>query len=237
MLCGGSTIPRDLPIPGRELEGIHFAMDFLTLQNQNIKSDGTSAETTITAKNKDVVVIGGGDTGSDCVGTSNRQGAKSITQIEIMDKPPMDRSETNPWPEWPMVLRTSTSHEEGCDRKWSILTKSFEGKSGSLTGLKVVDVAFENGKMLERPNSERVIPAQRAFIAAGFLHPQKEGLLEQLKLKLDNRGNVQTQNFQTSSEKFFAAGDMRRGQSLVVWAIAEGRKAADAVNQFLAEKK
>ena len=180
-----------------------------------------------------MVVIGGGDTGSDCVGTSNRQGAKSITQIEIMDKPPLERPEDNPWPEWPMVLRTSTSHEEGCDRKWAIMTKEFMGKKGQLTGLKVVEVSFENGKMKERPGSEQIIPAQLALIAAGFVHPQKEGLLSQLELELDSRGNVSTKNFQSSSKKVFAAGDMRRGQSLVVWAIAEGRKAAEAVNKFL----
>ncbi|SNS54857.1 glutamate synthase (NADH) small subunit [Ekhidna lutea] len=232
VLCGGSTIPRDLGIPGRNLKGVHFAMEFLTQQNREVAT-GQSPKNKISAEGKDVVVIGGGDTGSDCVGTSNRQGAKSITQIEIMDKPPLERPEDNPWPEWPMVLRTSTSHEEGCDRKWAIMTKEFMGKKGQLTGLKVVEVSFENGKMKERPGSEQIIPAQLALIAAGFVHPQKEGLLSQLKLELDSRGNVSTKNFQSSSKKVFAAGDMRRGQSLVVWAIAEGRKAAEAVNKFL----
>jgi len=231
VLAGGSTIPRDLPIPGRELEGVHFAMEFLTQQNREVAGAVTSRD--ITAEGKDVVVIGGGDTGSDCVGTSNRHGATSITQIEIMDKPPMDRAESNPWPEWPLILRTSSSHEEGADRKWAILTKEFVGEAGKLSGLKVVDVTFEGGKLVERPDSERVIPAQLALIAAGFVHPQKEGLLEQLKVSLDQRGNVETQNFKTSVDKVFAAGDMRRGQSLVVWAIAEGRKAAKQVDEFL----
>lgn len=232
VLCGGSTIPRNIDIPGRNLKGVHFAMEFLTQQNREVAT-GQPLKNKITAENKDVVVIGGGDTGSDCVGTSNRQGAKSITQIEIMNKPPLNRPEDNPWPEWPMVLRTSTSHEEGCDRKWAIMTKEFIGKKGQLTGLKVVEVSFENGKMKERPQSEQVMPAQLVLIAAGFIHPQKEGLLAQLELKLDQRGNVFTNNFRTSSKKVFAAGDMRRGQSLVVWAIAEGRKAAEAVNEFL----
>ena len=231
VLAGGSTIPRDLPIAGRDLEGVHFAMEFLTQQNREVAGAVNNRE--ITAEGKDVVVIGGGDTGSDCVGTSNRHGATSITQIEIMDKPPMDRAESNPWPEWPLILRTSSSHEEGADRKWAILTKEFVGEGGKLSGLKVVDVSFEGGKLVEKPGSERVIPAQLALIAAGFLHPQKEGLLEQLKVSLDQRGNVETQNFKTSVDKVFAAGDMRRGQSLVVWAIAEGRKAAKQVDDFL----
>ncbi|MEM0939882.1 MAG: glutamate synthase subunit beta [Bacteroidota bacterium] len=232
VLCGGSTIPRDLPIPGRELEGIHFAMDFLTQQNRDVAGN-LSTENRVLATGKDVVVIGGGDTGSDCVGTSNRQRARSITQIEIMDKPPLNRADNNPWPEWPMTLRTSTSHEEGCQRKWALMTKEFVGEGGKLIGIKVVDVGFEDGKLKERINSEQIIPAQLVLIAAGFLHPQKEGLLDQLKVKLDERGNVATRNFRTNADKFFAAGDMRRGQSLVVWAIAEGRKAAKAVDNFL----
>ena len=232
LLCGGSTIPRDLNIPGRELNGVHFAMDFLTRQNKEVSGQKTAGEK-ITAKSKDVVVIGGGDTGSDCVGTSIRQGADSVLQIEIMDKPPLERSETNPWPEWPMILRTSSSHEEGCDREWAILTKEFIGEKGNLSGLKVVEASFSNGKLKEKKNSERVIPAKLALIAAGFVHPQKEGLLEQLKVELDERGNVMTTNFKSSADKVFAAGDMRRGQSLVVWAIAEGRKAASAMDNFL----
>jgi glutamate synthase (NADPH/NADH) small chain len=232
VLCGGSTIPRDLPIPGRELDGIHFAMDFLTQQNREV-SKLPEAHKRILAKGKNVVVIGGGDTGSDCVGTSNRQKAKSVIQIEILDQPPVERAKLNPWPEWPMILRTSTSHEEGCEREWSLLTKEFVGEKGKLTGLKVVEVSFEKGKMVENPGSEKIIPCDLALIAAGFIHPQKEGLLEDLKLSLDDRGNVQTKNFESSIKKVFAAGDMRRGQSLVVWAIAEGRKVAEQVNQFL----
>ncbi|MEM9337940.1 MAG: glutamate synthase subunit beta [Bacteroidota bacterium] len=232
VLCGGSTIPRDLPIPGRDLEGVHFAMEFLTQQNREVSSLPEDKER-ILATGKNVIVIGGGDTGSDCVGTSNRHGAKSVAQIEIMDKPPMERSTTNPWPEWPMVLRTSTSHEEGADREWSLMTKEFIGKKGKLTGIKVVGVSFKDGKMIEQKGSEKIIPCELALIAAGFLHAQKEGLLEQLKVGLDKRGNVETKNFQSSVKKVFAAGDMRRGQSLVVWAIAEGRKVAQQVDEFL----
>lgn len=233
VLAGGSTIPRDLPIPGRELKGVHFAMEFLTQQNREVSKLPEKDPERIKATGKNVVVIGGGDTGSDCVGTSNRHGAKSVTQIEIMGKPPEDRTMTNPWPEWPMVLRTSTSHEEGAERKWSILTKEFLGKDGKLTGMKVVDIDFVNGKIKEDKKTERVIPCELALIAAGFVHPQKEGLLEQLKVDLDERGNVQSENFKSSVEKVFVAGDMRRGQSLVVWAIAEGRKAAASVNEYL----
>ncbi len=232
VLCGGSTIPRDLPIPGRELGGVHFAMEFLTQQNRENSKLPEKLER-ILATGKNVLVIGGGDTGSDCVGTSNRQGAKSVTQIEIMDKPPIDRTEANPWPEWPMILRTSTSHEEGADREWSLMTKEFLGEKGQLTGIKVVEISFKNGKMIEKKGSEKVIPCELALLAAGFLHPQKEGLLEQLKIELDPRGNVKTENFKSSVKRVFAAGDMRRGQSLVVWAIAEGRKVAEQVNEFL----
>ncbi|NQZ76046.1 MAG: glutamate synthase subunit beta [Ekhidna sp.] len=233
LLCGGSTIPRDLPIPGRDAKDVHFAMEFLTQQNREVSGSKASPKEKISAADKEVVVIGGGDTGSDCVGTSIRQGAKSVLQIEIMDKPPLERAELNPWPEWPMILRTSSSHEEGCEREWAILTKEFMVEEGKLAGLKVVNAAFENGKLIEDKKSERIISAQLALIAAGFVHPQKEGLLEQLEISLDQRGNVKTQNFQTSHEKVFAAGDMRRGQSLVVWAIAEGRQAAEAVHSYL----
>ena len=233
VLCGGSTIPRDLEIPGRDLDGVHFAMDFLSQQNREV-SKLPEKEERIMATNKNVIVIGGGDTGSDCVGTSNRQKAKSITQIEILDKPPVDRGEQNPWPEWPMILRTSTSHEEGCEREWALMTKEFIGEKGKLNGLKVVEVTFSSGKMKEVAGSEKVLPCELALIAAGFLHPQKEGLLDQLSVVLDDRGNVQTSNFKTSVDKVFAAGDMRKGQSLVVWAIAEGRSAAQSVNEYLA---
>jgi len=233
VLTGGSTIPRDLPIPGRQLKGVHFAMEFLTQQNREV-SGLPEAHERIKATGKNVVVIGGGDTGSDCVGTSNRHGAKSVTQIEILGMPPTGRTETNPWPEWPMTLRTSTSHDEGCARKWSLMTKEFVGENGHLSGLKVVEVTFEAGKMQEVPGTEQVIPCELALIAAGFVHPQQEGLLAQLGVALDDRGNVATTDFRTSVDKVFAAGDMRRGQSLVVWAIAEGRKAAEQVGVFLA---
>lgn len=239
LLTGGSTIPRDLPIPGRNLNGIHFAMEFLTQQNQRV-SDKKISGSDIWATGKHVIVIGGGDTGSDCVGTSNRHKAKSITQIEIMPKPPKDRTESMPWPNWPMILRTSSSHEEGCDRHWSIVTKEFvdDGK-GNVKGLKVIDVEWKavNGKMQfnEVAGSEREIPCDLALLAMGFLHPQHEGILKQLSVDLDERGNVKANNYQTSVEGVFAAGDMRRGQSLVVWAISEGREAARAVDQYLGD--
>ncbi len=236
LLCIGSTVPRDLPIPGRQLSGIHFAMDFLTQQNRKV-SDLPQVSDPIQATGKNVVVIGGGDTGSDCVGTSNRQQAKSVTQIEILEKPPVHRGEMNPWPEWPMILRTSTSHEEGVARNWSLMTKAFVGSKGKLEGIKVVDVSFKDGKMSEKAGSERIIPCDLVLIAAGFLHPEKEGLMEKLKVDLDDRGNIKTNNFATSVKKVFAAGDARRGQSLVVWAIAEGRRAASEINAYLIEQR
>ena len=233
LLTGGCTIPRDLPIPGRELKGVHFAMEFLTQQNRRVAGLPVLEEE-LWATDKNIVVIGGGDTGSDCVGTSNRHKAKSITQIELMTKPPTDRSKVNPWPEWPMVLRTSSSHEEGCEREWSILTKEFIGnEKGELTGLKLVDIEWGKDGFQEIKGSERIIPCEMALIAAGFTNPQKEGLLEQLHLELDERHNVKAENYQTSMPAVFAAGDMRRGQSLVVWAISEGREAAIAIDKFL----
>lgn len=239
VLCGGSTIPRDLPIPGRELKGVHFAMDFLTQQNRRVSGKKVTTEE-IWATGKNVVVIGGGDTGSDCVGTSNRHGAKSVTQIEILQRPPKDRTETMPWPNWPMILRTSTSHEEGCERHWSIVTKEFMGdENGNLKALKIAEVEMkkpEPGKapgFTELPGTERIIPCELALLAMGFLHPQKEGLLDQLGVDYDDRGNVKATRYQTSVERVFAAGDMRRGQSLVVWAMSEGREAARAVDHYL----
>ncbi len=238
LLSGGSTIPRDLPIKGREFSGVHFAMDFLTQQNRRVSNHKVEAKD-ILATGKHVVVIGGGDTGSDCVGTSNRQGAASVTQIEIMSKPPKDRTESMPWPNWPMILRTSTSHEEGCDRNWSILTKEFiSDENGNVTGLKIVDLEWksETGKpagFSEVARSERIIPCDLALLAMGFLHPQHQGLLDQLGVQLDERGNVKCTRYQTSVENVFSAGDMRRGQSLVVWAISEGREAARAIDQYL----
>lgn len=241
ILCGGSTIPRDIPIPGRDLKGIHFAMDFLSQQNKRVSQEDEVLKNhegrpvkEILATGKNVVVIGGGDTGSDCIGTSNRHKAKSITQIEILDKPPKGRSITNPWPEWPMILRTSSSHEEGSDRKWSILTKEFLGNDkGELTGIKLVDIEWGDKGFTEIEGTERIVPCELALIAAGFLHPQKAGMIEQLGLELDERGNVKASNYQTSQRNVFVAGDMRRGQSLVVWAISEGREAARALDTQL----
>ncbi|MCP9767023.1 glutamate synthase subunit beta [Lacihabitans sp. LS3-19] len=251
VLTGGSTIGRDIEIKGRNLKGIHFAMEFLSQQNKRVAADnsktvdhtldhtGSKYENgDLLATGKNVFVIGGGDTGSDCVGTSNRQNAKSVSQIEIMPMPPATRDESTPWPQWPMMLRTSTSHEEGCERSWSVNTKEFIGdENGNLKAVKLVNIEWvlEKGRMVmkEVEGSEKIYPAELALIAAGFLYPQPTGLLEELGVKLDNRGNVDATNYQTSVEKVFAAGDMRRGQSLVVWAISEGREAARAVDEFL----
>ena len=243
VLAGGSERPRDIAIPGRELKGIYFAMEFLTLQNK--VDAGDVVENQITAKGKNVVIIGGGDTGSDCVGTSNRQGAKSITQIELLPKPPADRPESTPWPYWPLIVRTSSSHEEGAERKWSVNTKLFQGnKEGEVTTLLCNQIKFENGKIADVPGTEFEIQAELVLIAAGFLHPEKNGLIDELVklgLELDTRGNVKAEfgdddnAHATSLNKVFACGDMRRGQSLVVWAIAEGRKCAASVHKALTE--
>jgi len=241
VLTGGSTVPRDLPIEGRNLNGIHFAMEFLEQNNRKVAGQTFREDAEINVTDKHVVIIGGGDTGADCVGTSNRLKAKSITQIELLAKPPVERSETDEWPNWPMIIRTSTSHEEGCDRRWALLTKKFVSEDGSnLSGIQLVDVEWkkvETGKMkmVEIPETKRIIPCNVAFLAIGFVHPQKEGLLEQLGVKLDQRGNIETDNFLSSAKKVYAAGDMRRGQSLVVWAIAEGRQAAEALHNDLME--
>jgi glutamate synthase (NADPH/NADH) small chain len=237
LLCGGSTVARELEIPGKNLRGVHLAMDFLTQQNVRIAGKKVVGEELL-AIGKNVVVIGGGDTGSDCVGTSNRQGALSVTQIEILSKPPKDRTSSMPWPNWPMILRTSTSHEEGCERQWNILTKEFIGdEQGRLKGLKIVDIEWKNvsGKttIVEIPGSERILECELALLAMGFLHPQHNGLLNQLGVEYDERGNVKCSRYQTSVDGIFSAGDMRRGQSLVVWAISEGREAARAVDEFL----
>jgi glutamate synthase (NADPH/NADH) small chain len=236
LLATGATIPRDIDISGRNLKGIHFAMDFLTQQNKRV-SDLDFDKEDLFATDKNVIVIGGGDTGSDCIGTSNRQGAKSVTQFELLDKPGVSRGIHNPWPEWPLVLRTSSSHEEGVDRTWSVLTKSFIGdENGNISGLKTVKVVWENGKFNEIPETEKIYPCDLVLIAVGFVHTQKEGLLDQLNINLDERGNVKAQNYKTNVDKVFTAGDMRRGQSLVVWAIQEGREAARALDQSLSGK-
>ena len=236
LLATGATIPRDIDISGRNLKGIHFAMDFLTQQNKRV-SELNIDKKDIFAKDKNVIVIGGGDTGSDCIGTSNRQGAKSVTQFELLDKPGVTRDVHNPWPEWPLVLRTSSSHEEGVDRTWSVLTKSFIGdENGNISGLKTVKVGWEKGKFDEIPHTEKIYPCDLVLIAVGFVHTQEEGLLSQLNINLDERGNAKAQNYKTNVDKVFTAGDMRRGQSLVVWAIQEGREAARALDESLSGK-
>lgn len=244
ILAGGSSIPRIIEIPGNDLKGVFPAMEFLSQQNKrvaniDIKNDHKGApyqNGEIFATDKHVVVIGGGDTGSDCVGTSNRHKAKSVTQVEVMPMPPKDRAAQTPWPNWPMMLRTSTSHEEGADRHWSVAVQKFIGdEKGNVKGLLIGDIVLElvDGKMKQLIKNEREIPCDLALIAAGFLHPQHTGMLADLGLELDERGNVRTENYQTSNEKVFAAGDMRRGQSLVVWAISEGREAARAADIYL----
>jgi len=246
VLTGGSTIPRDLPIPGRKLKGIYPAMEFLSQQNKRVSNIETTVDHQgnpyqngdLFATDKHVVVIGGGDTGSDCVGTSNRHGAASITQMELLSKPPLERAESTPWPMYPLVLRTSSSHDEGCQREWSILTKEFIGdENGNLSGIKIAEIEWKTidgrAQFVETPETERVIPCQLALLAMGFLHPQHDGLLAQLGVEIDERGNVKSDNYQTNIPKVFAAGDMRRGQSLVVWAISEGRECAYEVDKFL----
>lgn len=241
VLAGGSTIPRDLNIPGRHLKGVHYAMDFLKQQNKRISAKEV-AGTDILAGGKNVVVIGGGDTGSDCVGTSNRQGATGVTQLELLPKPPGERTDFMPWPTYPMILKTSTSHEEGADRHWAIGTKEFVGDdAGNLKALKIVSLQWSLGAdgrpggFTEIPGSEKEIPCELAFLAMGFLHPQHTGMIDDLGVERDERGNVKATEkaYQTSIPKVFTAGDMRRGQSLVVWAISEGRECARKVDEFL----
>ncbi len=250
ILAGGSTVPRDLTIPGRELTGVHFAMDFLKqnnkkvagkdyLANAGIESNILNEE--VSAVRKNVVVIGGGDTGSDCVGTSNRQGAASVTQFELLPKPPEDRTPFMPWPTYPMVLKTTSSHEEGADRHWAIATKEFIGDgNGNLKALKIVDLEWKivegrPANFVERPGSEREIPCELALLAMGFVHPQHAGFITDLGIGLDERGNIKAtdKDYRTNISKIFTAGDMRRGQSLVVWAISEGRECARKVDEFL----
>ncbi len=239
ILTGGSTIPRDLPVPGRDLNGIHFAMDFLNLQNRRCEGDTIEDEAFISAEGKHVVIIGGGDTGADCLGTSHRQGAKSIRQLEIMPKPPAVRAEANPWPEWPHIYRVASAHEEGGERIYSVSTKQFVGdENGNVKGLELVEVEqkMENGRpnFVEVENSAHEIPCDIAFLAMGFIGPQKSGMLETLGVEMTDRGNVaRDENWMTSVDGVFTAGDMQRGQSLIVWAIAEGRSAASAVDQYL----
>jgi len=233
VLAGGATDWRDLPIPGRELDGIHQAMEFLPPANR--VASGELSESPCSAAGLDVVVIGGGDTGADCVGTSHRQGARSVTQLEIMPKPPETRSDAHPWPTYPMIYRVSSAHEEGGERMYAVNTQEFLGDSaGRVRALKLVEVRNEGGKFVPVEGSERELPAQLVLLAMGFLGPQKKGLLEDLGVELDARGNVaRDKAFKTSLDNVFVAGDMGRGQSLIVWAIAEGRSAAAGVDAYL----
>jgi glutamate synthase (NADPH/NADH) small chain len=243
VLSGGAEAPRDLPIPGREMDGIHFAMDFLTQQNKRVAGDPETKAApngTLTAKGKHVVVIGGGDTGSDCIGTSNRHGAASVTQFEILPQPPAKENKMLVWPDWPLKLRTSSSHQEGCERDWSVQTKRAIGENGKITALECVRVEWKLGdggqmKLVEVPGSEFTLKADLVLLAMGFVGPRKQGLVEQAGVELDARGNVKAPltTYQTSKPKVFACGDMRRGQSLVVWAIREGRQCARGVDEFL----
>ena len=235
LLTGGAEQPRDLPVPGRELDGVHFAMEFLP--NQNKVNAGDKVVGQIRADGKHVVVIGGGDTGSDCVGTSNRHGAKSVTQFELMPMPPEEENKPLVWPYWPQKLRTSSSHEEGCDREFAIATKEFLGEKGRLTGLKAVKVGWKDGKMQEVAGSEQIFPADLVLLAMGFVSPVGS-VLEAFGVDKDARGNAKSDTegeaaYSTNLPRVFAAGDMRRGQSLVVWAIREGRQAARAIDEFL----
>jgi glutamate synthase (NADPH/NADH) small chain len=233
----GSTKPRDLPVPGREFKGIHFAMEFLPQQNKRNAGDVIPADIAITAQNKKVIILGGGDTGSDCLGTSNRQGAASVHQFELLAMPPDKRTAAMPWPDWPMILRTSTSHEEGVHRDWSINTKFFEGENGVVKKLHGVRLNWknDNGRMMmeEIPGSEFVLDCDLVLLALGFLGPEPDGVIAGLGLKLDQRGNIACDNYHSSVPGVFAAGDARRGQSLVVWAIWEGRECARAVDTYL----
>ncbi len=242
-LTGGAELPRDLEVPGRDLDGIHFAMDFLPQQNKRNAGDAepvAAPRGTITAKRKHVVVIGGGDTGSDCIGTSTRQGAASITQLEILPKPPEHENKALTWPDWPLKLRTSSSQEEGCERDWAVLTKRALGANGRVEALECVRVEWAQGsdgrwQMQEVLDSTFELKTDLVLLAMGFLGPRRAGMLEQAGVNIDPRGNVaaNTLDYQTSVPKVFAAGDMRRGQSLVVWAIREGRQCARAIDEFL----
>jgi glutamate synthase (NADPH/NADH) small chain len=242
-MTGGAEAPRDLEVPGRELDGIHFAMDFLPQQNKRNAGDSEERAAplgSITAQGKHVVVIGGGDTGSDCIGTSVRQGAASITQLEIMPKPPERENKALTWPDWPLKLRTSSSQEEGCERDWSVLTTRAIGEDGRVGALDCVHVEWlknSDGRfvMQEIPDSSFTLKADLVLLAMGFLGPRRPGMIEQSGVELDPRSNVRanTIDYRTSVPKVFAAGDMRRGQSLVVWAIREGRQCARAIDEFL----
>ncbi len=240
LIATGTAVARDLKIPGREAKGIHFALELLSQQNRIIEGIPVDPENIISAKGKNVIVIGGGDTGADCVGTSNRHGAKKVTQVEILPQPPLERRPENPWPYWPQTLSTSTSHEEGCERLWSLNAKEFITENGHVKGVKFVELEWSepdnNGRRTfkEISNSERIIPADLVLLAMGFLHCDHHTYVKDLNLELDERGNIKTQNYKTSAEKYFATGDTITGASLVVRAIYHGRKAAEAITQYLA---
>jgi glutamate synthase (NADPH/NADH) small chain len=238
LLTGGSEQSRDLTVPGRDLDGIHFAMEFLPQQNKVNAGDKLKGQ--LRADGKNVIVIGGGDTGSDCVGTSNRHGAVTVTQFEVMPQPPKEENRPLTWPYWPMKLRTSSSHEEGCTREFAVSTKEFIGEKGKVTGLKTVHVEFKDGKLVEIPGTEKEYKADLVLLAMGFVNPVAT-VLEAFGVEKDARGNAKattefTGGYATNVSKVFAAGDMRRGQSLVVWAIREGRQAARSVDEFLMGK-
>src|SRR5437773_10794976 len=232
-ITAGSEHPRDLEVPGRELGGVHFAMDFLPLQSRRVAGDSGVAP--LTSKGKHVIVSGGGVTGSDCVGTSNRQGALSVTQFELLPQPPQHENKPLVWPYWPMKLRTSASHEEGCQRDWAVQTKALKGQRGALKALVACRVTWRDGKLVELPGTDFELKADLVLLAMGYLHPVHSGMLDELGVKYDARGNVaaDTDSYRTSMPKVFAAGDSRRGQSLVVWAIREGRQCARAIDEFL----
>ena len=237
-LTGGAEWPRNLEVPGRELSGIHYAMDFLVQQNKRVAGDDearAAPKGTLTAKGKHVIVIGGGDTGSDCIGTSNRQGAASVTQLEVLPAPPDKENKGLTWPDWPLKMRTSSSQEEGAERDFAVLTKRAVGKNGKVEALECVRVEWVGGKLQEVAGSAFQLKADLVLLAMGFLGPRKPGMLEQAGVTLDPRGNVAATvtDYKTSVPKLFAAGDMRRGQSLVVWAIREGRQCARAVDEML----
>lgn len=252
VLAGGSTVPRDLNVPGRDLNGVYFAMQFLKQQNMRVDNPeadllskrsypGSHWDEEIWATGKHVVVIGGGDTGSDCVGTSNRHGAASITQFELMPMPPTERTAYMPWPQYPMILKTTSSHEEGCERQWAVATKRFIGENGKITALETVELEWKSGadgrpaSFVEREGTSKIIPCDLALLAMGFVHPLHEAFITEAGIELDNRGNIKAaeNDFHTNLPKVFACGDMRRGQSLVVWAISEGRECARKVDEYL----
>jgi glutamate synthase (NADPH) small chain len=233
LLAMGAEQPRELPVPGRELKGVHLAMDYLTQQNKRVAGDTVPGEY-ISAKGKRVVIIGGGDTGSDCLGTAHRQGCVEAHQFELLPEPPPNRAQSTPWPLWPMQLRTSHAHEEGCDREWSISTTKFSGENGHVTGLHATRVSFENGKVVPVPGIEIKMDVDLVLLAMGFVGPVKNGLLDSLDLQFDPRGNVAVdEHFMTSVDGVFATGDTKRGASLIVWAIAEGRKSAAGIHRYL----